>query len=210
MPRDGIKPPKFADAFAELDFDAEPMPVISLFPVPESEELERLELQLCGLDCRPRSIAWARCAALPRLRLRAALVCSIFNWFEVVEWEGVRLSEFLEFVRLEVPADGYLGFYSRDGLYFETLPASMARDPRTLLATGLNGAPLPPAHGGPLRLVVPFLQGYKSVKWLEGIRVFRHDPVGIKRLLGQSKTGVLGWAWRQRFGIEDPPDGRAV
>lgn len=210
MPRDGIKPPKFADAFAKLDFDAEPMPVISLFPVPESEELQRLELQLCGLDCRPRSVAWAQCAALPRLRLRAALVCSIFNWFEVVEWEGVRLSDFLELARLEVPPEGYLGFYSRDGLYFETLPASMARDPRTLLATGLNGEPLPPAHGGPLRLVVPFLQGYKSVKWLGGIRVFRHDPVGIKRLLGQSKTGVLGWAWRRRFEIEDPPDGLVV
>lgn len=34
--------------------------------------------------------------------------------------------------------------------------------------------------------------GCKSVKWLHKIRAFRRDPIGIKRLLGQSRTAVLG------------------
>ena len=212
MLREGIRPPKFADKFSLLDFDADPMPVISLYPVPESLELTSLVLTLCGLDCKPRVIAWAQCAHVPRVRMRVPLICSIFNWAEEVEWEGVRLSEFLDYMGLVLPPDGYAGFYSRDGSYFEALPASMARDPRVLLATGLNGQPLPLEHGGPLRLVVPFLQGYKSVKWLGTVRAFQHDPVGIKRLLGQSKTGLLGRAWRERYGIQQPEgvDGRPV
>lgn len=212
MIRDGIRPPKFADKFAHLDFEADPMPVISLYPIPESADLGSLVLTLCGLDCQPRASRWSECADIPRVRMRAPIICSIFNWSEVVEWEGVRLCDYLDAVALAVPPEGYLAFSSRDGHYFETLPASMARDPRTLLATGLNGQPLAQEYGGPLRLVVPFLQGYKSVKWLGTIRVFQHDPAGIKRLLGQSKTGLLGLAWRERYGIEQPEgaDGRPV
>ncbi|MSQ30389.1 MAG: hypothetical protein EXR68_07890 [Dehalococcoidia bacterium] len=40
--------------------------------------------------------------------------------------------------------------------------------------------------------MVPFLQGYKSVKWVSAVHAYRRDPVGIKRMLGQSKTGRLG------------------
>lgn len=210
--REGIRPPKFADKFHRLDFDANPMPVISLYPVPEPQEPAALALTLCGLDCKPRIIAWPHCAHVPRVPMRAPLICSIFNWAEEVEWEGVRLCDFLDHVGLATPPGSYVAFYSRDGSYFEGMPAAIARDPRALLATGLNGRPLPLEHGGPLRLVAPFLQGYKSVKWLGAIRVFQHDPVGIKRLLGQSKTGLLGRAWRERYRLEQPEgaDGRTI
>ena len=52
-----------------------------------------------------------------------------------------------------------------------------------------------------MRLWVPFLQGYKSVKWVHQIRVFQKDPVGIKRLLGQSKTAILGPEGQELAGI---------
>lgn len=66
---------------------------------------------------------------------------------------------------------------------------------------GLNGSSLPLEYGGPVRLWVPFLQGYKSVKWLHMIRAFRKDPVGIKRLLGQSRTAVLGPTGQEQAGV---------
>ncbi|HLB01560.1 MAG TPA: P-II family nitrogen regulator, partial [Nitrospiria bacterium] len=111
---------------------------------------------------------------------------------------------FLDFLKVETHPEGYYAIYSRDGVYFETISRDEARDPRVLLAYGLNGSPLPEAHGGPIRLVVPFLQGYKSVKWVGAIRAFRNDPVGIKRLLGQSPTGQLNEDWRERFNIVLP------
>ena len=206
--REGIKYPKFADKFARLDFTVAPMPVIALYPIPDPLALGDLELSVAGLDCGVRTLPWPDCAELPRYRSRAPLICQIFNWAEVVEWEGVRLADVLALAGVETHQDGYVAVYSRDGVYFEGLSMDEVLDHRVLLATGLNGAPLPCEYGGPLRLVVPFLQGYKSVKWVGGIRAFRHDPVGIKRLLAQSKIARLAPPWRERFGIA-PPSGRS-
>jgi DMSO/TMAO reductase YedYZ molybdopterin-dependent catalytic subunit len=200
--REAIRPPKFADKFHTLDFDASPMPAISLYPPPESLNLEDVTLDICGLDCKPRTVSWAQFADLSVIKTASPLICQIFNWSEVVEWSGFRVGDFLSHVGVHVDDDDYVSFHSRDGSYFESLPGVMALDPRVLLVNEMNGARLPEAFGGPLRLVVPFLQGYKSVKWLGAIRVLKHDPIGIKRLLGQSKTGHLGRAWRQTYGID--------
>lgn len=206
--REGVRYPKFADKFARLDFGADPMPVIALYAIPDPIPLSSLELSVAGLDCSPQTLRWEDCAGLPRYRMRQPLICQIFNWAEVVEWEGVRLADVLALAGVETHGDGYVAAYSRDGEYFEGLSMAEALDPRVLLATGLNGEPLPLAHGGPLRLVVPFLQGYKSVKWVGAIRAFRHDPVGIKRLLAQSKVARLAPPWRERYGVV-PPDGNS-
>jgi DMSO/TMAO reductase YedYZ molybdopterin-dependent catalytic subunit len=199
--REGIRPPKFADKFYKLDFDSNPIPIISLFEIPQPKTIEALELDICGLDLKSQTLRSCDLAVLPRVRAELPLICSIFNWSEVVQWEGVRLSDVLAYAGVDTDPAGYFAFHSDDGVYFETLTHSMAHDPWTLLATSLNGLPLPLEHGGPLRLVVPFLQGYKSVKWLKSIRAYKHDPSGIKRLLGQSKTGYLGQAWLEKFAI---------
>jgi len=102
------------------------------------------------------------------------------------------LVDLLGVTGIDAPKDGHFSFHSADGLYFESLPRAMARDPRTLVVFGLNRRSLPSEYGGSLRLWVPFVQGYKSVKWLHMIRAFRKDPVGVKRLLGQSRAAVLG------------------
>ena len=201
---EGVRYPKFAGKFARLDFTSDPMPVISLFPIPDPVELQTLDLSVAGLDCQPRRLRFSDWYYLPRYRVREPLICQIFNWAQVVEWEGIRLADFLELAGIETHDEGYVAVYSRDGVYFEGFSMDEVRDPRAMLATGLNGKPLPLAHGGPLRLVMPFLQGYKSVKWVGSIRAFRHDPVGIKRLLGQSKIARLAPPWRARYAIEAP------
>lgn len=203
--REGIRPPQFADKFFRIDFEASPMPVLCLYPIPAPMSPEELQLKVCALERHPRRIDWKALQSLPRVRLKVPLICQIFNWSEEVEWEGIRLADFLEFLKVETHPEGYYAVYSRDGAYFESLSRDEAQDPRVLLAYGLNGRPLPMEHGGPLRLVVPFLQGYKSVKWVEEIRAFRHDPKGIKRLLGQSPSAQLNDDWRKRFGIKLPP-----
>jgi DMSO/TMAO reductase YedYZ molybdopterin-dependent catalytic subunit len=205
--REAIRPPKFADKFSMLEWDSMPLPAISLYPLPRRIALvEDVDLQVADLDCSPRTVAWPRPDQVPVIDMEAPLICQIFNWSEVVTWTGIRVVDFLDYAGLKCSDDDHVAFFSRDGTYFEGLPASMARDPRTMLATHVNGEPLPHELGGPLRLVVPFLQGYKSVKWVGAIKVTRHDPVGIKRLLGQSKTAHLGLAWRQAYDIETELD----
>ena len=201
MIREGINYPKFKDQFAAMDFEAEPMPVLSLFPMPSVTPLDDWEVLLTGTGGQRQLVCGRELRDLPVQRLRVPMVCQIFNWVERPEVEGVRLVDLLAAKGIDSGESGFFAFYSKDGLYFEGLPRSIARDPRVLLVFGLNGQPLPKEYGGPLRLWVPFLQGYKSVKWVHQIRVFQKDPVGIKRLLGQSKTAILGPEGQELAGI---------
>ncbi|MBI4363077.1 MAG: molybdopterin-dependent oxidoreductase [Euryarchaeota archaeon] len=210
-------PPAFAGHFSVIDLEREDF-VISLFPLPEPLAPEALEVVVCGLDCKPRRLRMADLEAMGRasqgepgtrgiVRTHVPLICQIFNCvIEGVTWEGFRLRDVLARTGLDAAGANHFAFYSRDGHYFEALTRAEALDPRVLLATGMNGGPLPHEHGGPIRLVVPFLQGYKSIKWLCGIRAFPHSPLGIKTLLGQSKDGSLARAWQERYGLVPPED----
>ena len=55
--------------------------------------------------------------------------------------------------------------------YERSLPIEVARRDDVIVAYAMNGAPIPPEHGGPLRLIVPGWYGMASVKWLAEIRV---------------------------------------
>jgi DMSO/TMAO reductase YedYZ molybdopterin-dependent catalytic subunit len=199
--RPDINYPKFKDQFAVMDFEAEPLPVLSLYPMPPRMALYEWELTATDLAGRTKTFTWDDLRKLPTVTELSPLVCQIFNWSEKPEVTGVRLSAVLEAAGLDVPIGGYFAFASGDGTYFESLPRSLAFDRRTLLVFGINGELLPHELGGPVRLWVPFLQGYKSVKWLNGVRASVEDPKGIKRLLGQSKTAVLGAPGQERAGI---------
>ena len=199
--RPDINYPKFKDQFAVMDFEAEPLPVLSLFPMPPALPLDQWEISLADADGVSKAVGWHDVKMLPRVQELSPLVCQIFNWSEKPEVTGVRLASVLDAAGIDAPPGGYFSFTSADGKYFESLPRSLARDRRTLLVFGLNGEPLARELGGPVRLWVPFLQGYKSVKWLDGIKAHQEDPRGIKRILGQSKTAVLGAPGQEKAGI---------
>ncbi|HLB02726.1 MAG TPA: hypothetical protein VJM77_06295, partial [Nitrospiria bacterium] len=99
--REGINYPKFADKFFRLDFEASPMPVLCLYPIPPPVALEDLRIEICPLEKHPRPITWKALDSLPRVQLKPPLICQIFNWSEVVEWEGIRLVDFLDFLKVE-------------------------------------------------------------------------------------------------------------
>src|SRR5438270_191922 len=74
-------------------------------------------------------------------------------------------------VRQEEPFNG-LDEAERHGHRFQfggSIPLEKAMHPEVLLADTMNGAPLPPVHGAPLRVVVPGYIGARSVKWLSRI-----------------------------------------
>ena len=63
--------------------------------------------------------------------------------------------------------------------YERSLPVAKATHKDTLLAYEMNGEPLPPAHGHPVRLLVPGWYGMTSIKWLVGIHVLDHEFKGF-------------------------------
>jgi sulfoxide reductase catalytic subunit YedY len=69
-----------------------------------------------------------------------------------------------------------LRYRSIDWPYREGLRIDEAMHPLTLLATGLYGEPLPQQNGAPLRLVVPWKYGFKSIKSIVAITFTKHRP----------------------------------
>jgi len=107
----------------------------------------------------------------------------------VPEWTGVRLRDVLAAAG-PLPEAVYTGHFSADRpvsgdprpmVLSRGIPLAKAMDPHTLLAWAINGEPLPPIHGFPLRLVVPGYPGSASQKWLTRIwvRDREHDGEGM-------------------------------
>lgn len=97
-------------------------------------------------------------------------------------WTGVRLSDVLKAAGLTAAtaADAGVAHIVFDGgdvepgggpAYGASIPARRALDPSNdvLIAWGMNGAPLPPDHGAPVRVVVPGVTAARSVKWLRSV-----------------------------------------
>ena len=173
--------------FALHDFDR-PIPVLAVEPPSPHDELtHRVQLTDLRGQSSTYSIDDLR-ERFPTVESPAHIVCLMFGFTRPVTWTGVRLRDLL--AGTEGPFN-FASFHSWDTTgtpegerFFETLPRRYALDPRALLAFGMNGGPLPREHGGPLRLAVPFLQGYKSVKWLTDIRLTEHDEIGYKKKHG--------------------------
>src|SRR5436190_1329327 len=141
-----------------------------------------LELSVDELRARPavQRIVTMECAGNGRARLEPHVVSQ--PWLaEAVgtgEWGGAELAPLLEEAGVRDGAVEVLfGGLDRgiDGgveqVYERSLSLGEALADDALLAYELNGAPLPPQHGAPLRLVVPGWYGMTSVKWLERITV---------------------------------------
>ncbi len=106
-------------------------------------------------------------------------------------WRGVRLRDVLE--RAE-PGDAAVeavftgldrGVEGEEEQSFQrSLPIGLARDEDVLLAYELNGGPLPPQHGYPLRLLVPGWYGMTNVKWLTRITLSRAPFAGYQQVRG--------------------------
>ena len=87
-------------------------------------------------------------------------------------WEGVPLAALLQIAQ-PLPDARYAAI-SADG-YTVAIPLD-ENLPNVLLATRLNGSELPPAHGGPCRLVRVEQACYASIKWVDNIRLTRDMP----------------------------------
>ncbi len=90
------------------------------------------------------------------------LQCGAPNPRGIVKWTGVRFSDFADMLGL-IPGVHYCRFVASDRFYADE-PMTTLRRPQVMLAWMMNDEPIPPRHGAPLRLIVPFRYGNRSVK----------------------------------------------
>ncbi|CAM2941019.1 molybdopterin-dependent oxidoreductase [Paenibacillus sediminis] len=92
-------------------------------------------------------------------------------------WEGIPLKQLLDQAGVDEQAKT-VKFYSGDGTYTDSLTLKQARLDDVMVAVMLDGKPISSELGGPVRLIVPKMYGYKSVKWLTRIELIKEDHIG--------------------------------
>lgn len=103
--------------------------------------------------------------------------CCIEGWSSVVAWKGARFSDFTKkYFPPGRKLPPYVSLATPDEEYYVGLDMPSAMHPQTLLAYELNGKPLTPEHGAPLRLVIPTKYGIKNLKRIGSIQYLSNRP----------------------------------
>lgn len=161
-------------------------PVLDLGVRPEIEP-EEWRLTVDGLVAAPVRWDWQTFLARPQVTLTTDIHC-VTGWsrFDNV-WTGVHVAHLLDAVRPKDEAR-YCVFHSHDG-YTANLRIDRFAGEDALLAHAWNGEPLEPAHGGPVRVVIPKWYFWKSAKWIKRIEFRRDDAPGFWEVRGYHNEG---------------------
>ena len=190
---------------------------------------ETWTLTIDGMVDRPVELTFAELLKMPLTEADITLVCvsnevgGTYNGNAA--WLGVPLAGLLRRAGVRAGADQVLSA-ATDGMTISTPVAAIMDGRNALLAVGMNGQPLPVAHGFPARMIVPGLYGYVSAtKWVTKLTLTTfarqkaywtqrgysaHAPIktesriDVPKPLSQVKAGritVAGVAWAPAKGI---------
>lgn len=146
-------------------------------------------VRIHGMVDRPGTYDLADIVKGRSLQERIYRLRCVEGWSMVIPWIGFPLSELLAAVGVQAGAR-YVSFETLarpeempgvaagllDFPYVEGLRLDEAMNPLTLMATGLYGQELPKQNGAPIRLVVPWKYGFKSIKSIVGLRLSDQQP----------------------------------
>jgi DMSO/TMAO reductase YedYZ molybdopterin-dependent catalytic subunit len=174
-------------------------------------------LTVDGLVGRPLSLDLAALRALPARTVRVTMECAgngralleprpvsqpwLTGAIGTAEWTGVPLRDLLAAAQLDPTAVDLVFTGADHGVergveqdYQRSLTPAEAGEPDVLVAYAMNGAPLTPQHGHPVRLVVPGWYGMASVKWLTRIEAVAAPFTGYQQAV----------AYRRRQRADEP------
>ncbi|MBI2677593.1 MAG: sulfite oxidase-like oxidoreductase [Candidatus Koribacter versatilis] len=135
------------------------------------------DFKVWGLVAQPLRLTWEEFGALPRFHITRDFHC-VTRWSRFDnQWTGVAFRELLRRVQAK-PEAAHVLIHAEQGFTANVPLADLDRDD-VLLATHHDGEALTPDHGYPLRLIVPHLYAWKSVKWVRGLEFLDRDVPGF-------------------------------
>lgn len=150
-------------------------PVLHEGPIPRFDEAT-WRLRVHGACGRPLELTYAELKALPNVDVITDFHC-VTGWSKLDNvWTGVRAREVLD--RATPDPDATHVAVQAEHSYEANLPAEVFQRDDVLLAWAHDGQALAPKHGFPLRLIVPHLYAWKSVKWVRGFELLTADRRG--------------------------------
>jgi DMSO/TMAO reductase YedYZ molybdopterin-dependent catalytic subunit len=146
--------------------------IYAINPPWPSVDRSRLRVEVAGEVERPLTLDWDALTRLPSTSEVRDFHC-VTGWsVSDVRWGGVTLAALWDLVKPTAQAR-FVSFRSLEQPYVDTLTLEQSRMDGVMLAHSMDGAPLSRAHGGPVRVVVPQMYGYKNVKWVGRIELTR-------------------------------------
>jgi len=205
---------RLAKAIAPIQ-NADPTGLISLLPLGDtfryysvtgsvpSRDAGNYRLDIRGLVGKPTSYTLADLEKMPQTTLVRDFQC-VTGWrVPEVHWSGVRLATLLDAAEPAADAKA-ISFGSFDGTYTESLTIEQARRGDVLVALQMLGRPVTHDHGGPVRMYVAPMYGYKSTKWLSSIELTADVVPGYWE--DEGNYDVDGWIGESN-GRDDEPVG---
>jgi DMSO/TMAO reductase YedYZ molybdopterin-dependent catalytic subunit len=161
-------------------------PVLHVGDVPQAAPAS-WTFSVFGLVDRPRTFSWDDLRALAVTDAVADIHC-VTKWSKFdMRWTGVLVRDVLAQCGIDARAT-HVVQHAEYGYTTNTpIAAVLAED--ALVAWELDGRPLEPQHGGPLRMVIPSLYFWKSAKWLRGLELLDHDEPGFWERNGYHNVG---------------------
>ncbi len=140
-------------------------------------DLEAWDFRIEGLVNQEQVFTFDEFTALPSVEKTFDIHC-VTKWSKLdTTWRGIPVEELMRHVTTG-PSATHVLVMAEHG-FTANLPLEDFLRPENLFAWEYDGQPLERDHGWPLRLVVPHLYFWKSVKWVRGIRLLDHDEPGF-------------------------------
>jgi DMSO/TMAO reductase YedYZ molybdopterin-dependent catalytic subunit len=140
-----------------------------------------------GLVGTPKTWTWADVHRMPPSSYNGDIHC-VTTWSKLgTSFNGVSVDTFFDEVGL-LPEATHVVAWSSTG-YTTNLPLDDVTGGKAWIVWEHENRPLPPQHGGPVRMLVPHLYFWKSAKWVAGIRVLDHDEPGFWEVRGYHDRG---------------------
>ncbi len=160
-------------------------PVLTYGDTPQISP-DEWEFRVWGLAA-PKTLTWEDFMSLPHADFTKDFHC-VTRWSKLdVQWTGIKVTDFMEQVELD-PKAAFIMEHCYGG-YATNLPLEDFLREENFFAFQLFGEPLPPEHGGPMRLIVPHLYAWKSAKWINGLEFLEQDEMGFWERNGYHRRG---------------------
>jgi DMSO/TMAO reductase YedYZ molybdopterin-dependent catalytic subunit len=151
-------------------------PVLHYGSIPPFDEA-KWDFKMSGEVEAPVRLSWKEFRELPQTEVTSDFHC-VTRWSRLNNtWKGVPFTEVLKRVRPK-PAARQVLVFAEEG-YTSNIPLEDLLGRNILFAFDHDGIPLTAEHGGPVRLIVPHLYAWKSVKWIRGFMLLDDVRLGF-------------------------------
>ncbi len=152
-------------------------PVLDAHGTPDVD-LATWRFEVSGLVENPQSWSLDEFMKLPSVRVYADFHC-VTRWSRLDNvWSGTPTGEIARVVGVK-PEAKFVSVAAHDRGWTTNLPIEYFLAADSLVAWSHDGRPIPPEHGGPVRLIVPQLYAWKSAKWVKSVTFLAEDRAGF-------------------------------